>query len=201
MGQLSRRSARVFQALGYALIAVDVCFMGVHLYMFGTAVTEARHHEEERAEKAEFIFELSFVGLHFVGNLIAVWDLVSGITDYLECNKDNTACALHNVESLSCILYSLFTAYLDSMGVTHAYFGHRPTLYLALTAGLFAESMVSTVYCMTVYFMVRRSRATVLPIGARLGSQLGNGAGTTHQQHMTRTVSNAKQRDFRNFGV
>ena len=137
--------------------------MVMHLVLLSLTVDEALHHEDERAEKAEYIFELSFLGLHFVGNFIAVSDLVTGITHCIEGHgeqSENAACALHNVETTSCILYSLFTAYLDSFAVAHAYFGGRTNAYKVLTCGLFAESMLSTVFCSVVFIIVRKSRRT-----------------------------------------
>ena len=97
--------------------------------------------------------------------------MVSNLRNFLKCGSEDhsgsgaehKACALRNVKSTTCILYSLFTAYLDSMGVAHAYFGKKTVLYMLLTSGMFAESVLSTAYCLAMYLMVQRSHGKVVP--------------------------------------
>jgi hypothetical protein len=154
MSQLTRTTAENFRAVGYALVAVDVALMVMHLGVF---IDGANRHD------ADLTLELNVVAFHFIGNFIAVLDLVDSISTYLSCGKQErsaSSCKIRSVESTNCFLFSVLTSYVDGIGIARAYFVHTSVIYKVLVVAMFMESVLSAVFSVVVYVWTRRADRT-----------------------------------------
>lgn len=91
----------VWYRIGRILVAGDVILVCVHFAIFVRALVH---------EWSELTLDLGLAGLHFVGNSVAVLDLLSGLHDYI---FETEHCTVRNVKSTSCFLISCFTLYVD----------------------------------------------------------------------------------------
>lgn len=141
----ARQTARGFRGFGIFLIVLDVVFVILHAFILFRAVGRSY---------TDLTLDLNLAALHFVGNLIAVTDLLGGITSFIRKSKQ---CTVKQVESTNCFLISLFTMYADANAIARASLAIKDgvlgfdELYRALTILLFIASFMATVWSISVF--------------------------------------------------
>jgi len=141
----ARQTARGFRGFGIFLICLDVVFVILHAFILFRAVGRSY---------TDLTLDLNLAALHFVGNLIAVTDLLGGITSFIRKSKQ---CTVKQVESTNCFLISLFTMYADVCAIVRASLAIKDgvlgfdELYRALTILLFISSFLASVWSISVF--------------------------------------------------
>jgi hypothetical protein len=141
----ARQTARVFRGLGIFLIVVDFILLIVHMFLWFRAISRSY---------SDLTLDLNLAALHFVGNTVAILDLIGGITSFIRKSKQ---CTVKQVESTNCFLISLFTAYVDANAIARASLAIKDGVtgfdeaYRALTVLLLIESFMSMAWSVAVY--------------------------------------------------
>lgn len=141
----ARQTARVFRGLGISLITVDFILLIIHMFLWFRAISRSY---------SDLTLDLNLAALHFVGNTVAVLDLIGGITSFIRKSKQ---CTVKQVESTNCFLISLFTAYVDANAIARASLAIKDGVtgfdeaYRALTILLLIESFMSMAWSVAVY--------------------------------------------------
>jgi hypothetical protein len=141
----ARQTANVFRIFGIVLLVADVFFVVFHAVLFFRSI--ANHW-------SDLMLDLNVAALHFVGNTVAVMDLIGGITSFMQNSKE---CTVKQVESTNCFLLSMFTMYADAVAIARASLAASDGVagfdnaYRALVILLFCDSFVSMVWSVSVY--------------------------------------------------
>lgn len=141
----TRQTARVFRGFGILLIVIDFLLVVFHAFVFFRAISR---------KYSDLTVDLNIAALHFVGNTVAVLDLLGGITSYIKKTKQ---CTVRQVESTNAFLISLFTMYVDSNAIARASLAKDDQVpgfddvYRTLTILLFVESTLSMAWSVAVY--------------------------------------------------
>jgi hypothetical protein len=141
----ARQTARGFRGFGIFLLFLDATFVIFHAFLLFRAISRSY---------TDLTLDLNLAALHFVGNLIAVTDLLGGITSFIHKSKQ---CTVKQVESTNCFLISMFTMYADANAIARASLALKDKilgfdeLYRSLTILLFVSSFMSTMWSIAVF--------------------------------------------------
>lgn len=141
----ARQTARVFRGFGIFLICLDAVFVIFHAFILFRAISRSY---------TDLTTDLNIAALHFVGNLIAVTDLLGGITSFIRKSKQ---CTVKQVESTNCFLISMFTMYVDACAIARASLAIKDGIlgfdevFRSLTILLFIASFLSTAWSISVF--------------------------------------------------
>jgi hypothetical protein len=141
----ARQTARGFRGFGIFLICLDVVFLIFHAFILFRAISRSY---------SDLTLDLNLAALHFVGNTVAVTDLLGGITSFIRKSKQ---CTVKQVESTNCFLLSMFTVYADACAIARASLALKDgvlgfdELFRSLTILLFIESFLSMAWSVAVF--------------------------------------------------
>lgn len=139
---------------GFFFLSADAALLVYHL----TLVWIAFARNDDQGE----LLDLNLMALHYVGNLLSIFELHTNIRKSFSCiteehKRKSSACNPFQVETMNAFLFSLFTAYVDFVAILRGWTKMDdnyifPVEYRVLTILLFFVSIISFVWCFVIWY-------------------------------------------------
>lgn len=141
--------------MGFFFLSADAALLVYHL----TLVFIALARNDDQGE----LLDLNLMALHFVGNLLSIFELHTNIRKSFSCiteehKRKSSACNPFQVETMNAFLFSMFTAYVDFVAILRGWTIREDDIYVfpieyrILTLFLFFVSISSFVWCFVIWY-------------------------------------------------